>query len=41
VDFVYLHVEAPDEAGHGGNLEEKIRAIELFDERVVGPMIQG
>jgi 2,3-bisphosphoglycerate-independent phosphoglycerate mutase len=41
VDFVYLHVEAPDEAGHGGNLAEKIKAIELFDEMVVGPVIQG
>jgi len=40
-DFVYLHVEAPDEAGHEGKLDEKIRAIELFDERVVGPMIEG
>ncbi len=40
-DFVYLHIEAPDEAGHEGNLEQKIRAIELFDQRVVGPMIQG
>ncbi|MGA9098803.1 MAG: cofactor-independent phosphoglycerate mutase [Methanotrichaceae archaeon] len=40
-DFVYLHIEAPDEAGHEGDLEQKIRAIELFDQRVVGPMIQG
>jgi len=38
-DFVYLHVEAPDEAGHSGDLEEKIRAIELFDELVVGTII--
>lgn len=36
VDFVYVHVEAPDEAGHGGNMEHKIRAIEDFDELVVG-----
>jgi 2,3-bisphosphoglycerate-independent phosphoglycerate mutase len=31
VDFLYLHVEAPDEAGHMGNLQEKILAIERFD----------
>lgn len=41
MDFVYLHVEAPDEASHAGKLELKLEAIELFDERVVGPMIQG
>lgn len=40
-DFVYLHIEAPDEAGHEGDLKLKIRAIELFDQRVVGPLIQG
>jgi 2,3-bisphosphoglycerate-independent phosphoglycerate mutase len=41
LDFVYLHIEAPDEASHAGDLEQKIRAIELFDQRVVGPMIDG
>ncbi|VVB68366.1 2,3-bisphosphoglycerate-independent phosphoglycerate mutase 1 [uncultured archaeon] len=41
LDFVYLHIEAPDEAAHEGDLEQKIRAIEIFDQRVVGPMIQG
>jgi 2,3-bisphosphoglycerate-independent phosphoglycerate mutase len=35
-DFVFLHVEAPDEASHGGKLPEKLRAIEDFDRRVVG-----
>ncbi|WP_020675930.1 cofactor-independent phosphoglycerate mutase [Geopsychrobacter electrodiphilus] len=35
-DFVYLHVEAPDEAAHGGLLDEKIQAIEDFDRFVVG-----
>jgi 2,3-bisphosphoglycerate-independent phosphoglycerate mutase len=40
-DFVYLHIEAPDEAGHEGNTELKVRAIELFDERVVGPVVDG
>lgn len=40
-DFVYLHVEAPDEAGHSGNLEHKIQAIEDFDAQVVGPVLEG
>jgi len=40
-DFVYLHVEAPDEAAHGGLLKEKIRAIEDFDRQVVGPVLAG
>jgi len=40
-DFVYLHVEAPDEAAHAGNLEDKIRAIESFDELVVGTVLAG
>jgi 2,3-bisphosphoglycerate-independent phosphoglycerate mutase len=39
LDFVYMHVEAPDEAGHLGSVEEKVRAIERLDE-VVG-MILG
>jgi len=41
VDFVYLHVEAPDEMGHDGKLDEKIEAIRRFDERVVGPVLAG
>lgn len=41
LDFVYLHIEAPDEAGHEGNTQLKVRAIELFDERVVGPVVEG
>lgn len=40
-DFVYLHVESPDESGHEGNLEHKIRSIEDFDLKVVGPVIEG
>jgi 2,3-bisphosphoglycerate-independent phosphoglycerate mutase len=39
--FVYLHVEAPDECGHQGRLDLKIRAIEDFDEKIVGPILQG
>ncbi len=40
-DLVYLHVEAPDEAGHMGNLRLKIEAIEAFDEKIVGPILKG
>lgn len=39
-DFVYIHMEAPDECGHHGDLEDKIRAIELIDEKVVGPVTE-
>lgn len=41
LDFVYLHIEAPDEAGHGGDVEQKVLAIELFDKNIVGPVIRG
>lgn len=41
VDYVYLHVEAPDEASHSGNLADKLMAIESFDELVVGPVMEG
>jgi 2,3-bisphosphoglycerate-independent phosphoglycerate mutase len=38
-DFVYVHVEAPDEAGHAGDVEAKVQAIEDFDEKVVGRVL--
>ena len=41
VDFVYIHVEAPDEAGHSGNYMDKIKAIEDFDSLVVGSVLRG
>ncbi len=41
MDFVFLHVEAPDEAGHSGDHLEKIKAIEKFDEEVVGRVLEG
>lgn len=41
LDFVYLHVEAPDEMGHDGSLENKIEAIRRFDSRIVGPILEG
>lgn len=34
-DFAYIHVEAPDEMGHQGSLERKLKAIEFLDERVI------
>lgn len=39
-DFVYIHMEAPDECGHHGDLEDKIKSIELIDEKVVGPVVE-
>jgi len=41
LDFVYLHVEAPDEAGHSGNYKDKVRAIEDFDRLIVGPVAEA
>jgi 2,3-bisphosphoglycerate-independent phosphoglycerate mutase len=38
---VYVHVEAPDEAGHMGDLRLKIEAIEAFDEKIVGTILKG
>ncbi|MGO8945277.1 MAG: cofactor-independent phosphoglycerate mutase [Syntrophobacteraceae bacterium] len=40
-NFVFLHVEAPDETSHTGSLEEKIQAIECFDKHIVGPIVEG
>lgn len=40
-DFVYLHVEASDEAGHEGNVELKIRTIENLDKRAIGPIYEA
>jgi 2,3-bisphosphoglycerate-independent phosphoglycerate mutase len=40
-DFVYVHVEAPDEAGHEGDLDLKIRTIEDLDARLVGRLLAG
>ncbi|MGE5188713.1 MAG: cofactor-independent phosphoglycerate mutase [Gemmatimonadota bacterium] len=38
-DFVLIHVEAPDEAGHNGSVPEKIRAIERIDREMIGPIL--
>ena len=40
-DIAFLHVEAPDEASHEGSLELKIKAIEDFDQKVVGELLKG
>ncbi len=40
-NFVFLHVESPDESGHEGSLEHKIKAIEDFDAMVVGRVLNG
>ncbi len=41
MDFVFLHLEAPDEMGHEGNAAGKIQAIEFFDEKIVGPILNN
>lgn len=40
MDFVFVHVEAPDEMGHEGNIEGKVKAIEDFDKKVVGTVLE-
>ena len=40
-DLVYVHVEAPDEAGHNGDLAAKIGALEAIDRDIVGPLADG
>ncbi|MCP4606977.1 MAG: cofactor-independent phosphoglycerate mutase [Proteobacteria bacterium] len=40
-DFVYVHVEATDEAGHAKDLDLKIKCIEQLDGRLVGPILEG
>lgn len=39
-DLVYIHMEAPDECGHRGEVDNKVRAIEIIDKEVVGPMCE-
>ena len=40
-DFVYVHIEAPDEMGHQGSAGDKIRAIESIDEKIIGPVTEA
>lgn len=39
-DLVFVHVEAPDEAGHEGSIEKKLQAVEDFDRRIVAPILK-
>lgn len=39
-DFAYIHVEAPDEMGHQGSVEKKVKAIHYLDTRVIGPAVE-
>lgn len=38
-DLVFIHVEAPDEAGHAGDIKEKIKAIESIDTKIIGKLL--
>ncbi|MFC2162384.1 cofactor-independent phosphoglycerate mutase [Candidatus Altiarchaeota archaeon] len=40
-DFVFVHVESPDESGHEGSIENKVRSIEDIDEHIVGRIVSG
>jgi len=40
-DIVFVHIEAPDEAGHNGNAEMKKKAIEQIDKHIVGPVLEA
>ena len=39
-DFVYIHVEAPDEMGHQGLVDEKVQAIENIDKLIIEPLVE-
>jgi 2,3-bisphosphoglycerate-independent phosphoglycerate mutase len=39
-DLVFVHVEAPDEAGHEGSIDKKLKAVEDFDSRIVSPILK-
>lgn len=38
-DYVYVHLEAPDECGHQGNYEEKVLSLELIDQKIIKPIV--
>ncbi len=40
-DFVYIHVEAPDECGHRFEIQNKVKSIELIDELILGPILKA
>ena len=39
-DMVYIHVEAPDECGHRGEIENKVKSIELIDSKILAPILE-
>ncbi len=39
-EFVYIHIEAPDECGHRAEIDNKVRSIELIDEKITGPCVE-
>ena len=39
-DFVYIHIEAPDECGHRGEVENKVKSIELIDRHILAPLVE-
>ncbi|AMP19799.1 phosphoglycerate mutase [endosymbiont 'TC1' of Trimyema compressum] len=41
LDYVYVHLEAPDECGHQGDVAGKVRSLELIDEKIIGPILKG
>ena len=40
-DFVYIHIEAPDECGHRGEVDNKVKAIEYIDEKILAPLLDA
>ena len=40
-DFVYVHLEAPDECGHQHDIKNKVRSIELIDEKIIAPIMNA
>lgn len=40
-DFVYVHVEAPDESGHRYEIDNKVKSIEMIDKYIAGPVLEG
>lgn len=39
-DYIYIHVEAPDECGHRGETDNKVKSIEFIDEKILGPLVE-